>query len=258
MSVLLETSKGDLVIDLFVDECPTACRNFLKLCKIKYYNNNVFYNVQRNFMAQTGDPTGTGKGGDSIFKLLYGEQARFFDDEIRPDLKHKRKGMVGMASAGDNLNASQFYITTAEELTSLDEKHTIFGEVGEGHDTLERINEVFCDDAGRPYQNVRIKHAIVLDDPYDDMPGLESHIPDASPEFVRDPNDGRLEDDWIPDEEKRSQAEIDESMRKQEAKSRAVVLEMIGDLPEADVDPPDNVLFVCKLNAVTTDEDLEI
>ena len=64
-----------------------------------------------------------------IFRLLYGEQARFFEDEIRPHLKHKRKGIVGMASAGENLNASQFYITTGEDLDSLDEKHTIFGQV---------------------------------------------------------------------------------------------------------------------------------
>eukprot|EP00959_Pyramimonas_sp_CCMP1952_P071712 1497852-Pyramimonas_sp.AAC.1 len=234
MSVLIETSKGDLVLDLFVDECPTACKNFLKLCKIKYYNNCLFHNVQRNFMAQTGDPTGTGTGGDSIFRLLYGDQARFFEDEIRPEIKHKKKGMLGMASAGENQNASQFYITTAADISSLAEKHTIFGELGEGDDVLDRINEAFCDDDGRPYQNIRIRHTIVLDDPFDDMPGLESHIPDASPVFERDPKDTRLEDDWVPDEDLRSQAEVEESLRKQEAKSRAVVLEMIGDLPEAD------------------------
>lgn len=71
---------------------------FIRLCKIKYYNNCLFYNVQRNFIAQTGDPTNTGKGGESVYGVLYGEQARFFEDEIRPALKHKKKGMVGMAS----------------------------------------------------------------------------------------------------------------------------------------------------------------
>ncbi len=60
---------------------------------------------------------------------MYGEQARFFEDELRPNLRHKRKGVVGMASAGKNLNASQFYLTTGEDLDSLDEKHTIFGQV---------------------------------------------------------------------------------------------------------------------------------
>ena len=72
--------------------------HFCRLCKIKYYNNALFYNVQRNFLLQTGDPTNTGKGGDSIWGVLYGEQARFFDDEIKPQLKHKKRGMVGMAS----------------------------------------------------------------------------------------------------------------------------------------------------------------
>jgi peptidyl-prolyl cis-trans isomerase-like 4 len=69
-----------------------------RLCKLKYYNNVIFYNVQRNFLLQTGDPTNAGKGGDSVWGVLYGEQARFFEDEIRPQLKHTKKGMVGMAS----------------------------------------------------------------------------------------------------------------------------------------------------------------
>lgn len=123
MSVILETSKGDIVVDLFVEECPKTCQNFLKyvvcpnhayviltlitsrvtvfgrrLCKIKYYNNCIFHYVQRNFLVQTGDPTSTGKGGDSIHGLLYGAQARFFADEIKPFLKHKEKGLLGMAS----------------------------------------------------------------------------------------------------------------------------------------------------------------
>lgn len=63
-------------------------------------------------------------------RKLYGDQARFFDDELHPQLKHRRRGVVGMASAGPNLNASQFYITTGEELDSLDGKHTVFGQVG--------------------------------------------------------------------------------------------------------------------------------
>ena len=67
MAVLLETSKGDLVIDLYVSEAPQACKNFLKLCKIKYYNNCLFFDVQRDFIMRTGDPTNTGKGGSSVY-----------------------------------------------------------------------------------------------------------------------------------------------------------------------------------------------
>ncbi len=155
------------------------------------------------------------------------------------------------------MNASQFYITTGENLDSLDEKHTLFGEVAEGWDVLEAINDAPVDNNGRPLQNIRVRHTIVLDDPFPDPSSLESHIPEASPppQFA---NDGRLEDDWIPEDETRAPEEIDASNREKEAKSRAVVLEMIGDLPEADAAPPENMLFICKLNAVTTEEDLEI
>ena len=69
-----------------------------RLCKLKYYNNCLFYNVQRNFLVQSGDPTNTGRGGDSVYGVLYGEQARFFEDEVRPHLKHKKRGLLGMAS----------------------------------------------------------------------------------------------------------------------------------------------------------------
>ncbi|KAL6776790.1 CYN59 [Auxenochlorella protothecoides x Auxenochlorella symbiontica] len=256
MSVILETSKGDIVIDVFVDECPKAATNFLKLCKIKYYNNCLFYNVQRNFIAQTGDPTNTGKGGESVYGVLYGEQARFFEDEIRPALKHKKKGMVGMASVGPDANASQFYITTGEELQSLDEKHTIFGEVAEGWEVLEAIDDAPCDDEGRPLQNIRVRHTIVLDDPTPDPPALAVHVPDASPppQFAED---GRLEDDWEPGEDARPAEEVERAGREAEAHNRAVVLEMIGDLPEADAKPPSNMLFICKLHPVTSEEDLE-
>lgn len=67
MSVLLETSLGDLVIDLYVKKAPKAATNFLKLCKIKYFNYHLFYNVQKNFSVQTGDPTNSGKGGESVY-----------------------------------------------------------------------------------------------------------------------------------------------------------------------------------------------
>lgn len=258
MAVLLETSKGDLVIDLYTEECPMACKNFMKLCKIKYYNDALFHSVQKDFIVQTGDPTGTGKGGSSAYGIMYGEQARFFEDEIHPHIKHKQKGMVGMASAGKDCNASQFYITTGNELDSLDAKRTVFGEITEGMDVLDLINEAFVDDDNRPLQNIRIRHTIVLEDPFEDPPQLKEHVPEQSPEPVIAEGDTRLEDDWAPDQDARSLEEIEESNREKEAHARAVVLEMIGDLPEADSKPPTNMLFVCKLHPVTTEEDLEI
>ncbi|KAK7407511.1 hypothetical protein VNO78_09464 [Psophocarpus tetragonolobus] len=259
MSVLIVTSLGDLVVDLHTNKCPLTCKNFLKLCKIKYYNGCLFHTVQKDFTAQTGDPTGTGTGGDSVYKFLYGDQARFFNDEIHIDLKHSKTGTVAMASGGENLNASQFYITLRDDLDYLDGKHTVFGEVAEGFETLTRINEAYVDEKGRPYKNIRIKHTYILEDPYDDPSQLSEFIPEASPEGKpKDEADDevRLEDDWVPMDEQLNPAELEEVIRSKEAHSRAVVLESIGDIPDAEIKPPDNVLFVCKLNPVTEDEDL--
>lgn len=107
-------------------------------------------------------------------------------------------------------------------------------------------------------QPTRIRHTAVLEDPFDDPPGLAEHIPDRSPEPVFAAEPGRLEEDWAPQDDTRDADEVEAANRANEAANRAVVLEMIGDLPDADVKPPSNMLFVCKLNPVTTDEDLEI
>ncbi|KAG9285709.1 hypothetical protein G9A89_002276 [Geosiphon pyriformis] len=261
MSVLIETSLGDLVIDLHVKRCPQTTLNFLKLCKIKYYNFCCFHNVQKDFMVQTGDPTATGKGGESLFGILYGPQRRYFPAEIHPKLKHKNKGTVSMAVASDgkeggDVSGSQFFITTGENLDYLDGKHTVFGEVAEGFDVLEEINNVYCDDTGRPYKDIRIKHTIVLEDPFEDPEGLQ--VPDQSPlptqemlETIRIAEDESIEPELPPDE-------MEKLLRRKEAAAQALTLEMIGDIPFAEVKPPENVLFVCQLNPVTQDEDLEL
>ena len=127
MSVLLETSLGNIVIDLYTEDRPRCSLNFLKLCKINYYNGCLFHSVQRNLVAQTGDPTGTGRGGSSIFEHLYGEQARFFDCEISPKIYHKKRGLVSMVNNGSNQHGSQFFITLADDLDYLNTKHTVFG-----------------------------------------------------------------------------------------------------------------------------------
>jgi peptidyl-prolyl cis-trans isomerase-like 4 len=187
--------------------------------------------VQKDFTAQTGDPTGTGAGGDSIYKFLYGEQARFYKDEIHLDLKHSKTGTVAMASGGENLNASQFYFTLRDDLDYLDGKHTVFGQIAEGFDTLTRINEAYVDPKNRPYKNIRIKHTHILDDPFDDPPQLAEMMPDASPEGkpkeeVKD--DVRLEDDWVPMDEELGAQELEEVIREKAAHSSAVVLESVS------------------------------
>ncbi|KAK6773606.1 hypothetical protein RDI58_028844 [Solanum bulbocastanum] len=181
-------------------------------------------NKRKDFTKQTGDPIGTGFSGDSIYKFLYGDQVRFFGVEIHSDLKPSKRGTVAMASAGTgtgekNLNASQFYITLRDDLDSLDGEHTVFGDITEGFDKLNRINEAYVDDKENPYQNIRIKYTYILYDPFDDPSQLADLIPDASPE--RKPKDEiddhvRLDDDWMPKDEKLGVRE------EKEAHSRAV------------------------------------
>ncbi|XP_069581988.1 peptidyl-prolyl cis-trans isomerase-like 4 isoform X1 [Ranitomeya imitator] len=258
MAVLLETTLGDIVIDLYTEERPRACLNFLKLCKIKYYNYCLIHNVQRDFIIQTGDPLGTGRGGESIFSKLYGDQACYFEPEKVPRIKHKKLGTVSMVNNGNDQHGSQFLITIGENLDYLDGVHTVFGEVTEGMDVLKKINETFVDKDFVPFQDIRINHTVILDDPFDDPPDLP--IPDRSPEPTKEQLDsGRIgADEEIDDSKGKSNEEIEEQLADKEAKTRAVLLEMVGDIPDADIKPPENVLFVCKLNPVTTDEDLEI
>ena len=182
-AVVLETSVGDITIDLYTDDCPLACKNFLKLCKLKYYNYCIFHNVQKDMLIQTGDPLGTGKGGESLEGVLSGKQGTFFADEFHKKYKFTRRGLVAMANRGaPNTNQSQFFITTGENLSYMNEKHTIFGEVSEGYEVVERINDAFVDDKGQPWQNIRLRHTIVLDDPFDDPPTLKA--PERSPRFA--------------------------------------------------------------------------
>uniref|UniRef100_A0ABI7XHB1 Peptidyl-prolyl cis-trans isomerase n=1 Tax=Felis catus TaxID=9685 RepID=A0ABI7XHB1_FELCA len=212
----------------------------------------------RDFIIQTGDPTGTGRGGESVFGQLYGDQASFFEAEKVPRIKHKKKGTVSMVNNGSDQHGSQFLITTGDNLDYLDGVHTVFGEVTEGMDIIKKINETFVDKDFVPYQDIRINHTVILDDPFDDPPDLL--IPDRSPEPTREQLDsGRIgADEEIDDFKGRSAEEVEEIKAEKEAKTQAILLEMVGDLPDADIKPPENVLFVCKLNPVTTDEDLEI
>lgn len=259
MSVVIETTKGVFTVDLYIEQKPKVCKNFLKLCKIKFYNLCLFHSVQTNFLAQTGDPTGTGtSGGESIYRRLYGDQARYFEGDLIPKLKHNC-GNLSMVSAGDNMFGSQFLITLADNQESLDAgQHCVFGKIVEGLEILETLNETICDHDNRPYQDIRITHTVVLEDPFPDPPGLE--IPDRSPEPSSEMKvSSRIgADEDLDDTEGLTERQMAELMAEKEAKAQATILEMVGDLPEADCAPPENVLFVCKLNPVTTDDDLEI
>ncbi|XP_066587551.1 peptidyl-prolyl cis-trans isomerase sig-7 isoform X2 [Prorops nasuta] len=228
MAVVIETTIGDFTVDLYTDERPQTCRNFLKLCKVKYYNWNLFHSVQSNFIAQTGDPTGTGKGGESIYGMVLGEKARYYEVEQMPKIKHNRAGLLSMVNCGNNMLGSQFFITLAPELQSLDAEHCVFGEITEGLEIILKFNEAICDDRSpEPTKEALMSDRIGADEIIDDTAGMTVE-------------------------------EITEMQKEKEAKARATILEIVGDIPDAEMAPPENVLFVCKLNPVTNDDDLEI
>ncbi|EPQ30164.1 uncharacterized protein PFL1_02280 [Pseudozyma flocculosa PF-1] len=270
MSVLLETSLGDIVIDLETELCPKACLNFLKLCQAHYYKLNAFFSVQRDFLAQTGDPTNTGEGGESIWSRLPSSSSSkssspYFTPETHPTLKHSSKGTVSFActrGAGEDADlvaGSQFFLTLKDDIGYLDGRHAPFGTVVEGQEpggTLDKINQAFTDEKQRPLKDIRIRHVVVLEDPFPDPEGFvpPSRSPSPTPEQVRAL---RLADDEDINET-RDAAEIEESRRLADSSAAALTLEMVGDLPFAEIRPPENILFVCKLNPVTRSEDLEL
>ncbi|KAG7205220.1 hypothetical protein KM043_018305 [Ampulex compressa] len=258
MAVVVETTIGDFTVDLYTEERPQTCRNFLKLCKLKYYNWNLFHSVQSNFIAQTGDPTGTGHGGESIYGIVLGETARYYEAEQMPKIKHDRAGLLSLVNCGNNMLGSQFFITLAPQLQSLDGEHCVFGEIAEGIEIILKFNETICDGDHRPYQDIRISHTIILEDPFEDPQGFI--IPDRSPEPTKEVlmSDRIGADEVIDDTAGMTTEEIVEMQKNKEAKARATILEIVGDIPDADMAPPENVLFVCKLNPVTNDDDLEI
>ena len=365
MSIQLETTFGDIVIDLDIHGSPALCKNILKLCKARYYTNTLIYNIQCGKYCQLGDPRGDGSGGCSIFGLLDAyattqtvgstnaidvtkSQRRFLRSTGRllSKVELGRRGTVVAMEMGNiqDTIGSQFLITLGNSgdngLLGVDSfnndnsighdndatattKYLSLGTVVEDQNgVLAKLDRSYCDDDGRPYADIRIIRALVISDPYDDPDGMDDLLvtrgvstddvpkdylnykttnnsdeedmlvegwPLAlySPTYDRPPeeivpiriaaddttlfanagwDDENVNNDNDDDEEDEvaKQARLDlqnkqeEEWRKRQDTSRAVVLEMLGDRPTANVEAPDNVLFVCKLNPYTTDEDLEL
>ncbi|KAK2987395.1 hypothetical protein RJ640_020592, partial [Escallonia rubra] len=135
--VTLETSMGSFTVEMYYKHAPKTCKNFIELSRRGYYDSVKFHRIIKDFIVQGGDPTGTGRGGDSI----YGPK---FEDEINPKLKHTGAGILSMANAGPNTNGSQFFITLAPA-PSLDGKHTIFGRICRGMEIIKRLGTVQTD-----------------------------------------------------------------------------------------------------------------
>ncbi len=150
MSVTLHCDVGDIKLELFCEDCPKTCTNFLALAASGYYDGCLFHRNIKGFMAQTGDPSGTGKNGAAIYP------GGVFNDEIKDLLKHKMRGTVSMANSGPNTNGSQFFVTYAAQ-PSLDLKYTVFGKVIDGFEALDALEKLPVDAKKfRPIKDTKI------------------------------------------------------------------------------------------------------
>jgi peptidylprolyl isomerase len=132
--VVFKTNQGEIEIELYPKIAPKTCENFIGLINKGYYNTTTFHRVIKNFMIQGGDPTGTGRGGKSLW-------GRDFKDEFSPNVVFDKGGILAMANRGPNTNGSQFFITTAPT-PWLNGRHTIFGKVIKGYDVVKKIENV--------------------------------------------------------------------------------------------------------------------
>ncbi|XP_071322219.1 peptidylprolyl isomerase domain and WD repeat-containing protein 1 [Trachinotus anak] len=148
-SAIIHTTMGDIHIKLFPVECPKTVENFCVHSRNGYYNGHIFHRVIKGFMIQTGDPTGTGMGGESIWG---GE----FEDEFHATLRHDRPYTLSMANAGAGTNGSQFFITVVPT-PWLDNKHTVFGRCTKGMEAVQRISNVKVNPkTDKPYEDISI------------------------------------------------------------------------------------------------------
>jgi peptidyl-prolyl cis-trans isomerase-like protein 2 len=157
----IHTTHGDLNIELLPEFAPKAVWNFVKLAQRGYYSGTVFHRNIKGFMIQGGDPTGTGRGGQSVW-------GKPFEDEFDGPEKHDRRGTISMANKGKNTNTSQFFITY-RQTPHLDRKHTIFARVVGGLDTtLAAMERAEVGEKDRPVRDIEIRDVVVFVDPFEE------------------------------------------------------------------------------------------
>jgi len=152
--VILETTQGNITLELFPRVAPKAVENFLGHVKSGYYDGIIFHRIIKGFMIQGGDPTGTGRGGASIWN-------KPFEDEFSPNVVFNKKGLLAMANAGPRTNGSQFFITTVPT-PHLNGRHTIFGEVKSGYNNVRKLEMVEVSSrSNKPIEDQRIIKAYI-------------------------------------------------------------------------------------------------
>lgn len=272
MSVLLETSLGDIVIDLYTTYAPASSALFLNICACKWYNDAMISRLEKEFIVEFHAHTDRkqnieqNESQQALWKdiqLNYRKQT----DTISKRLTHDKFGTVGLVGSASGLG---FYITLGADLTYLDGREIIIGQVVEGLDVLHKLNNdpsILVDSKKHlPHNPIKIRHTIIVDhsqpDLYQSLVEQHGHVI-RSPRPIMDPLDYEVFQAELAYEESTENSGENEEERQRklalkEARSKAEVLEMIGDLPDADIAPPENILFVCKLNPITTEEDLEL
>ncbi|VVT58298.1 uncharacterized protein SAPINGB_P006136 [Magnusiomyces paraingens] len=274
MSVLIETTEGDLVVDLLVDECPVSATNFLKLCKAKYFNLTTFSAVRHDRLCYAGSRAPT-HGDSSAWGLTGTEPQTFYPEMQTPKIiaSDSRRSFANTGTLawvttpstsavsvgptrGGVLADSKFCISLSDSVgTGYDGDVAVFGRVVEGVDgALAKINDAIVDVHNKPLRPIVVLHTHILEDPFDEIRGLR--LPESSPE----PDEAQLKliEEMSGSLDKEDNEEDEKRKEQREAASSALTLEIVGDLPFAEVLPEENVLFVCKLNPVTEDDDLSL
>ena len=256
MSVLFESTIGNFVVDLHCETAPKNCNNFLKLSHSGYYSFCNFFSVEKGFVAKCGsgreDCTGK-QEAKAASLILFGRAqdstvaAASEREEFHVSQTHARKGTVSMLEGGK----ARFFITLSHDLTHLDCKYTVIGHIAEGIEIIDKLNALLVDAENRPFEDAVIKKAVVLHDPFDavKLPSFPT-VPTA--ELVKS-----LRIDWLREAEQ-DKASISAFNEQAKSQSQALTLELLGDLPDVGVAPPENVLFVCRLNPLTKEQDLKI
>ena len=168
-------------------------------------------------------------------------------------------GLVGTANKGPDQNNSEFFITlTKQRLKPIEGRYTIFGEVVEGFDTLQKLNECHLDSKNKPLMHISILHAHVLEDPFPDPEDFKEPDSPEPEKYLENVGEG---EDYANMEtvlgELSDQGKLEEKIKQDKIKTKEINLEMLNDIPDADMKPGENMLFICQLNPLTKEEDLE-
>ncbi|THG99891.1 hypothetical protein EW026_g2537 [Hermanssonia centrifuga] len=154
---------GSLNLELYCEKAPKTCYNFLMLAKQGKYNNCLFHRLVPGFMIQTGDPTGTGSGGESYWGTPFRDE-----HDMKGAAKHDSRGVLAMANKGTNTNGSQWYLTF-KEAPHLDKKHTVFGKLVGGEEVLDTLEgQPVKPGTERPAKSVRITEVVIFQDPFEE------------------------------------------------------------------------------------------